>query len=440
MKFGHSLLARTLLALGLGVSMVRGEPKTLMVHYMPWFESQPFSGHWGWHWTMNYFNPGRVNPTNGEQEIASRYYPLIGPYDSADPAVLEYHVLLMKLAGIDGAIVDWYGMDNFNDYAVNNTRTLAFFDYTRKAGLKFSLCYEDSTIQQEVRGDFIPASGAVAHAQQTMLYAQSKFFNDPSFLRWNTRPVLLNFGPLYFHDGSQWASNFSLLAASNQPAFFPEDDRLAPVAAGAFDWPPMYLSRTNSQSPNEPVLGASVLNAYLAGFGQKAAAWPAFISSAFPRFYDIYGQAGVQPGFGRLDDNNGVTFRETLSRAMTNASACIQIVTWNDFGEGTVVEPTAQFGFRDLGVIQDFRRQYLDPAFPCTTNDLMLPLRLYHLRKQCGTANTTLVARMDRIFAKIVSGDLTAAAGELTTIESQVSVLSPASVTNAPLQFSIGGP
>src|SRR5674476_1519299 len=52
--------------------------KPVMVHYMPWFVSQPYSGSWGWHWTMNYFNPNIVN-TNGEQAIASWYYPLIGP-------------------------------------------------------------------------------------------------------------------------------------------------------------------------------------------------------------------------------------------------------------------------------------------------------------------------------------------------------------------------
>ena len=88
--------------------------KPLMVHYMPWFVSQPYSGSWGWHWTMNHFNPNVTDP-NGRKDIASWYYPLIGPYDSLDPAVLEYHVLLMKLAGIDGVIVDWYGMDNYND-------------------------------------------------------------------------------------------------------------------------------------------------------------------------------------------------------------------------------------------------------------------------------------------------------------------------------------
>ena len=411
----------------------------VMVHYMPWFVSQPYSGSWGWHWTMNHFNPNVSNPTNGEQQIASWYYPLIGPYDSADPVVLEYHVLLMKLGGIDGAVVDWYGMDNFNDYALNNARTLDLFNYTRKAGLQFSLCYEDATIKQEVTGGFITAAGAVDHAQQTMLYAQTNFFDDASFLRWQTSPVLLNFGPQYFTNSSDWSSNFSGLNASNQPAFFTEDNRLAPAGTGAFDWPPMSLSQTNAQSPNEPVLSDAVLNSYLTAFDQKAGAWPAFVSSAFPRFHDIYAQAGVEPSFGYLDDQNGATFQETLTRAMTNHSTFIQVVTWNDFGEGTIVEPTVQYGYRDLGVIQDFRRQYLDASFPFHTNDLLLPLRLYNLRKQYGTTNPVLSAELDRVFTNIVSSNLTAAALQLTGMESNVPVIYNALASDGQLQFSVGG-
>lgn len=433
-------MAGVILSLFLGASAtVRGGSKMVMVHYMPWFESQPFSGYWGWHWTMNYFNPNVINPTNGEQEIASWYYPLIGPYDSADPAVLEYHVLLMKLAGIDGAIVDWYGMDNFDDYAINNTRTLDLFNYTRKAGLAFSLCYEDSTIQTEINGGFITASGAIAHAQQTMLYAQLSFFNDPSFLRWKTLPVLLNFGPQYFRTSGAWVSNFSVLAATNQPAFFTESSRLAPVGTGAFDWPPMWLSQTNPQSPTEPVLSNAVMISYLDGFDQTAAAWPAFISSAFPRFHDIYAQAGVEPSFGYLDDQNGATFQETLTQAMTNNSTYIQVVTWNDFGEGTIVEPTVQYGYRDLGVIQAFRRQYLDAGFPFQTNDLCLPLQLYNLRKQYGATNPVLSAEMDRVFTNIVSSNLTTAGLQLSGLESGFLVIYNASATGGQLQFSIGG-
>src|SRR5581483_5081069 len=45
---------------------------------------------------------------NGEiKEIASTYYPAIGPYDVADPDVAEYHVLLAKAAGIDGFMAEF---------------------------------------------------------------------------------------------------------------------------------------------------------------------------------------------------------------------------------------------------------------------------------------------------------------------------------------------
>src|SRR6185369_13833669 len=146
------------------VSLAASKP--LMVYYMPWYVAKPYSSAWGWHWTMNHFDPDIIN-ASGERQIASWYYPLVGPYDSADPAVLEYHVLLMKLGGIDGVIVDWYGPDAYLDYAINNERTAALFQFARKAGLKFSLCYEDQTIQQEINGGFLPASNAVAHAQQS---------------------------------------------------------------------------------------------------------------------------------------------------------------------------------------------------------------------------------------------------------------------------------
>jgi hypothetical protein len=388
-------------------------PKSVLVYYMPWFVAKPFSSSWGWHWTMNHYDPDVVNAF-GERQVASWYYPLIGPYDSADPVVLEYHVLLMKLAGVDGVVVDWYGRDNFYDYALNNERTAALFDYTRRARLKFCLCYEDQTIQQEINGGFITATGAIAHAQQTLLYLQTNYFGDPSFLQWSNRPVLLNFGPQYFKSNSQWQEIFTALPASNRPAFFTEDERVG-SAIGAFNWPPMWLS----QAPGaRGVLSETALEQYLAKFEQKAAAWPAFISSAFPRFHDIYKQAGVRDYWGYLGDQNGDILRATLRRAMTNASTYVQIVTWNDFGEGTVVEPTREYGYRDLGIIQDLRRQYLDASFDYHTNDLNLASRVYNLRRQCAT-NSIISADLDRVFTNIVAGNLKSASLQLTEIESK---------------------
>ena len=419
------------LCAGLGAAAA---PKPVFTHYMPWFVAKPYSSSWGWHWTMNHYNPDTIG-SDGRRSIASWYYPLIGPYDSADPVVLEYHVLLMKLAGIDGVIVDWYGMDNYLDYGVNNQRTAALFNYTQKAGLQFSLCYEDATIKNEVNGNYISATGAVSHAQQTMLYVQSNYFGSPTYARWNQQPVFLNFGPQYFTTSAQWQSNFSVLNATNQPAFFTEDNRL-PGFAGAFDWPPMWMSQTNSG-----VLSVAQLETYLNAFEQKALApppWPAFVSSAFPRFHDIYQQAGVSPSYGYLDDRSGDTLRETLGRAFTNAAACVQVVTWNDFGEGTIVEPTLDYGFRDLGIIQDFRRQYLDPTFPWHTNDLSLAPRLYNLRRLFAT-NTLVSAELNRAFADAVSNNLAQAGLRLTGLESNRPVVYGVNLAGGQFSFSLGG-
>jgi hypothetical protein len=381
-------------------SNISAASKLVMVYYMPWFSAKPFNTDWGWHWTMDRFNPDTTN-TLGQRQIASWYYPLIGPYDSADPTVLEYHVLLMKLSGIDGVIVDWYGAADFMDYGINNQASLKLFEFTRKAGLKFAICYEDQTIQHLIDGHYLPAGNAIAHAREEMLYLQTNWFSDASYLRLQGRPVLLNFGPQYFMQNTNWEDIFSVLAASNQPAFFNEDNRL-PVGVGAFSWPPMWMS----QAPGTGgVLSEAALKSYLANFDQKAGAWPAFISSAFPRFHDIYQRAGGRNYFGYLGDHHGDTFRETLSRGMTNSSAIVQIVTWNDFGEGSMIEPTREYGYRDLTTIQDFRRQYLQPDFSGDTNDLALPLRFYNLRRQY-LANATVSAELDQIFTNLVSGKI----------------------------------
>jgi len=212
---------------------------------------------------------------------------------------------------------------------------------------------------------------------------------------------LLNFGPQFFVTNGDWENIFSVFSLANRPAFFTEDNRL-PVSMGAFNWPPMWLS----QAPGTGgVLSGAALKNYLAEFDQKALVWPAFISSAFPRFHDIYQRAGVRNYWGYLGDRHSETFRETLSRGMTNSSAIVQVVTWNDFGEGSVVEPTEEYGYRDLGMIQDFRRQYLQPGFSGSTNDLAVALQFYKLRRQHST-NQVISARLDQIFTNLVAGQI----------------------------------
>lgn len=429
-----ALLLGTLEPASLMVPETRAEQalpsKLLLAHYMPWYTAPPISSRWGWHWTMNRFDPD-VWVEADRRQIASWYYPLAGPYDSADPAVLEYHVLLMKLSGIDGVIADWYGADDYLDYGRIHERTLLLFEWTRRAGLWFCLCYEDRTIARMIEGGYIPSTAAVTHARETLRRAEALFFSQPGYLRWQGRPVLLNFGPVYF-TGEQWPVIFAGLSPSNQPAFFTLDRRVT-GAVGAFNWPPMWASATNAG-----VLHLGALRQYLDEFERKSAGWPAFMSSAFPRFHDIYAQAGVGSSYGYLADAGGETFRLTLHRALTNGSALVQLVTWNDFGEGTVIEPTREFGYRDLEIVQEARRAYLDALFPHGPAELRLPMRLLQLRRrEAGRADVQ--AELDQAFTRIVHGDIETARPLLEAIEQRRPWLSAIRLRTDELELRVGG-
>jgi hypothetical protein len=68
-----------------------------------------------------------------------------------------------------------------------------------------------------------------------------------------------------------------------------------------------------------------------------------------------------------------------------------------------------------LGIVQESRRQFLEPDFANDTNDLALALRLYQLRQQYQ-ANPTVAARLDQIFTNIVTGQLRVADAALTEL------------------------
>ena len=333
-------------------------PPRIVAHYMPWYEAKPYSPHWGWHWTMGTFDP---DARNGDRPaIASHYRPIIGPYDSGDPDVIEYHALLIKLAGIDGVIFDWYGRTDHFDYASIHRHASAFIDQAKKTGLKFAVCYEDQTITKLVEGGRLKPNERVDHARRELEWLEKTWFREPAYLKLDNRPVLLSFG----HDGltdDEWQR--VLNGSPKQPLYLSEHSRRT-AAAGAFDWP-------------VPQVGLKAQE----GFYKEATHWPAAMAVAFPRFHDIYEQAKVHKSWGTIDDNSGKTFADTLETAIKSGLPIIQISTWNDWGEGTVIEPSVEFGYRDLEVVQRLRRQFIEPEFPCEREDLRIPFRLYKLRK-----------------------------------------------------------
>lgn len=376
-----------------------------MAHYMPWYESESVSGRWGWHWTMDHFDPGATDDS-GRRQIASRHYPAIGPYDSTDADLLAYHFLLMKVAGIDGVIIDWYGVEEVFDYAFINHATGLAIEAADAFGLKYALCYEDRTLRAMVEAGHITPDQAVGQARADMRYLEERWFPRAGHLRVDGRPVLLVFGPEYLSD-EQWRT--ALDDAPSNPALFTLHQRRDP-ADGLFAWPPMWASEND-------VLTRERLAEYLAGYATRAAASRHSIPAAFPGFHDIYAEAGAQESHGVLSHRDGATFDETLRIAMSSGAELVQLVTWNDFGEGTAIEPTREFGYKYLERVQSTVRARRDPQLVYTAADLRLPERIYSLRK-ARAGDAPALARLREAERHLASGAIEAARASLAGLDS----------------------
>ena len=418
------LFALALFALASAAAAQVGPGPVVVAHYMPWFQSQDYSGNWGYHWTFNSRNPNVVGP-DGQRQIASHYHPSIGPYDSRDPDLLEYHALLMRVAGVDGVVVDWYGTSSVNDYRILDEATGDMFDAAGRVGLKFAVCYEDATLRVLVNRGVITAAQAVGQARTDLNHVRDLWTGTPQTLTVAGAPVVLNFGPQYLTSSSQWASAFDGFATP--PAFVTEDRRVAPFAAGAFPWPPMSLSVNGTLAPAR-------LAQYLDSFYSGGASWPLTIGGAFTGFHDYYAQAGVGSSYGFLDDRGGQTLHETLARAATAGVPILQIATWNDFGEGTMIEPTAERGTRDLEEVQSTIRTWR--PLPFQPADLALPERLYRLRKSEPLASTP---RLDAAAALLAGGDPDGARRELDTFTASAETPGRTSLTVGPNPARGGG-
>ena len=204
------------------------------VHYMPWYESKDHDGYWGLHWTMSNKNPDIID-ANGKREIASHYYPVVGPYSSNDPDLVTYHLLLMKLCGIDGVLIDWYGTYDVNDYAQNLINSEALIDQTSDIGIDFGIVYEDRTTENVVNAG--RASTAVEAATKDFIYIKNQYYSSDNYIKVNGENLLLTFTPVHIETPSQWDQ--ILAASGTDPLFLPlygQSQDLGHNADGEYSW------------------------------------------------------------------------------------------------------------------------------------------------------------------------------------------------------------
>jgi hypothetical protein len=360
------------------VNVTKTNPKPVYVHIMPWFDG-PMTlgeGNWGYHWKMHKMNPNTiVDNATGKRQIASHYYPEIGPYDSSDPDVIDYQLLLMKYCGADGILIDWYGTaGTVGDIETNLRNSDSIVKRSLSSGLNFAIVIEDRF-----------TGGDVSVQRDALVYMKDHYFTQSNYYRYGVAqdPLVGIFGPTTITGQTNWNT---ILAGIEDIEFLPLLYKGPDVGAGNMDgefaWP--------YQSPNTTDHGAHLENFY----EHRAPTLKTAMGVIYPGFHDFYAEGeygGSSYFYIPHNGTNTFTYTMNLTADYKNAIDIVQVATWNDYGEGTMIEPTREFGYSFLTQLQ----QYTGVSY--TAYELKQITRLFNLRKQYAH-NLHVKAQLNQVY------------------------------------------
>lgn len=317
------------------------EKPMLLANYYVWYHT----GHprFGWsNWTREEAKrntaalaAGRA----GEPPLSSAAYPLVGLYDSGDPAVAEWHVKLAQAAGVDAFLVSWWDTHKGRDRNFESGILAA----AARRGFKVALLDE----RAQYHNDFEWYKAAVVRSL-------AKYKNNPAYLRLSGRPAIY----LY-----QVASKPTLT-----PARFTELKQHVEGKIGPVYWIVDKIAHDHSaQRAGKIDEVKRIPSDWLAVDGIDAFAfYSTFSNFRAHRYGELVGKfrymvqsahsAGkkmvlpVHPGHdnSRFRDDpyvmprrNGQTLRDYLRAADDAGADFVMVTSWNEWPETTVVEPSS---------------------------------------------------------------------------------------------------
>jgi len=381
--------------------------KSVYAHFVTWFKTKDFSGKWEM-WNSDY-NESPHNPDtifiSGQRDLAVTSYPLTGPYDTSDPDILEYQFLLMRLSGIDGIIVDWDGR-RINQYRHDALMTI--LPYLEKYNLQLIMCFEE-WCGYWPRGTFADRQAEIKAAKDEMLWMVETFLNKPFYgIVGGKKPVLIfRKIPDKWFNSAEWqdiAKDFNDVRLIFDSEWY---NQFGKVVGGKYFWVGSFDPKTNNSSLE------FCKNVYANFFKQKNPNINNEIvfGGATPGFDDspVWGWGTTARKAPRYD---GERFEMTWQMSMDNKVDVVQIITWNDWNEGTQIEPCDKYGYKYLELNKKYSAMYKGVRDDVPNDVLRIPLKLYNARKAAKAEKTVLDDLSGALFnkefdrAKVLAGKI----------------------------------
>jgi hypothetical protein len=317
--------------------------------YLSWWEN-PCQAGWFCHW-----DEVRANYANGATPLGT---PLLGLYDSTEPLVVAKHIDWATSHGIDLFFLEFFGTDsapkrfapllthpmvNQVRFAVNYyTAKLTGFSAARLAEIDFN----DPAIYSQLESD--------------LDYVAENYFSHPSYLRFDGRPVFQLYFTFQLKGDISPSINklrshmkelgYDIYLIGDQVSYGDEIDlgrlRLFDAVSSCSD--PLPPIRRDHHFPI-----SVAYDEYSRWQDATRLAGIELVPFAYPGYDDSYLTDRPQ-GYGLVPKN--ADFLESTVKASTHfldRHRLMGIDTFNDWGEGTYIEPSVEDGFTYLQTLRD---------------------------------------------------------------------------------------
>lgn len=238
-------------------------------------------------------------------------------YSSVDRAQIQRQITDMISRGIDGVVIDWYGPHNSVDEA---TRAV-MHEAERHAGFTFAIMIDAGAM-----GNACSGCSSQEALTRLLQYVEKNYFVSPAYFTIEGQPVVTNFNV----DGASVDWQKANGALKTPPRFLFQDQGgfTHPMSDGSYSW----------VMPTTPDYGLE----YLSSFYNTGLSFPR--TETVGATYKGFNDALAGWGSGRaIDQQCGQTWLQTFSKIneLYNSGRqlpYLQLVTWNDYEEGTELE------------------------------------------------------------------------------------------------------